>query len=339
MSNRRQFIAGLGSAAAWPLAARAQQPDRMRRIGLLLNGAENDPVQQARVAALREGLAKLDWVEGRNLRIDVRFAAGDSDRARTYAAELVRLAPDVIVTSGNVALRPLQQATRTVPIAIYASYDVQKDFEPVALIAGSPVLIVARKDMPANDLQGLIAWLKANPGKALQGTAGVGSIGHVGGALFQKITGTRIQHVPYRGAGLAMQDLVAGQLDIAIDSPITSLPQVRAGAIKAYAVTAKSRLASAPEIPTADQAGLPGLIMSPWFGLFAPKGTPNDIIGTLNAAVVDALADPIVRRQLADLGQEIFAREQQTPEALGVFQRAEIEKWWPIIKAAGIKGE
>ena len=158
-------------------------------------------------------------------------------------------------------------------------------------------------------------------------------------SFFQKETGTRFQFVPYRGAGPAMQDLIAGQIDLMILDPPTSLPQVRAGSIKAYAVTAKTRLAAAPDIPTVDEAGLPGFYISLWNGLWAPKGTPKDIIAKLNAAVVEALADPTVRQRLADLGQEIPPREQQTPEALAHFQKAEIEKWWPIIKAANIKGE
>jgi tripartite-type tricarboxylate transporter receptor subunit TctC len=216
---------------------------------------------------------------------------------------------------------------------------VVKDFEPVSLIGTMPELIVAKKTMPANDLKGLIAWLKANPGKASQGTSGSGSAGHVAGVFFQNVTGARYQFVPYRGLAPAMQDLVAGQVDMMIDVPTNALPQVRTGGIKVYAVMDKSRLAAAPDIPTVDEAGLPGFYASVWYSLWAPKATPRDVIGKLNAAAVDALADPAVRRRLADIGQEIFPREQQTPEALGALQKAEIEKWWPIIRAANIKGE
>jgi len=221
----------------------------------------------------------------------------------------------------------------TFPLA----YDLMKDFEPVALISSNPFLILARKTLPADDLKGLITWLKANPDKASQAIPTAGS--HVAGILFQKDTGTRFAFVPYRGGAPAMQDLVASQIDMMIIQAAVALPQVRGGAIKAYAVTAKSRFAAAPDVPTVDEAGLPGLHISGWFALFAPKGTPRPVIDRLNAAVVDALADPAIRARLADLGQEIPPREQQTPEALAAFHKAEVEKWWPIIKAANIKGE
>jgi tripartite-type tricarboxylate transporter receptor subunit TctC len=217
------------------------------------------------------------------------------------------------------------------------SYDVVKDFEPVALLSSNPFLILAKKAMPADDLKGLIAWLKANPDKASQAIPTAGS--QVAGILFQKETGTRFALVPYRGGGPEMQDLVAGQIDLMIIQAAVALPQVRAGAIEAYAVTAGSRFAAAPDIPTVDEAGLPGIHISGWFALFAPKGTPKPVIGKLNAAAVEALADADVRARLATLGQEIFPREQQTPEALAVYHKAEIETWWPIIKAANIKGE
>jgi tripartite-type tricarboxylate transporter receptor subunit TctC len=224
--------------------------------------------------------------------------------------------------------------------AVFAlKYDVLEDFEPISLISNAPTLIVAKNAMPANDLDGLVAWLKANPDKASLGIQGVGSGGHVEGIIFQNITGTRFQFVPYRGAAPAVQDLAAGQIDMMFASTTNTLPQVRAGRIKVYAVMAKDRLSVAPDIPTVDEAGLSGLYSSNWQGLWAPKGTPKIIIAKLNAAIMDALADQTVRQRLADLGQEIFPRDQQTPEALGALQKAEIEKWWPIIKAANIKGE
>jgi tripartite-type tricarboxylate transporter receptor subunit TctC len=216
-------------------------------------------------------------------------------------------------------------------------YDLLNDFEPVTLLSTTPYLFLARKSLPADDLKGLIAWLKANPDKASFGTSGA-SISQIAGVRLQKETGTRFGFVPYRGGAPILQDLVAGQIDLAFD-PTMSLEQVRAGQVKAFAVTAAKRLSSAPDIPTVDEAGLPGFYVSLWHGLWAPKRTPKDIITKLNAAAVEALADASVRARLADIGQEIFPREQQTPEALAAFQKAEIERWGPIIKEAGIKAE
>ena len=222
--------------------------------------------------------------------------------------------------------------------AVYAlNYELVKDFEPIMLVATQPLLLVGNKSISAKNLTELIAWLKARPDKAWQGTGG--HLDHVAGVLFQKETGTRFGFVPYRGINQAMQDLVGSQIDLMIATAPISLPAMQAGSINAYAVTAKSRLAIAPNIPTMDEAGVLGLHFSSWQALWAPKGTPKDLITKLNAIVVDALADPVVRQRLADLGQEIFPREQQTPEALGWFQKKEIEKWWPIIKEAGLKPE
>jgi tripartite-type tricarboxylate transporter receptor subunit TctC len=224
--------------------------------------------------------------------------------------------------------------------AIYPlQYDVIGDFEPVALIASQPFLIDSRKNLPADDLKGLIAWIKANPDRVSEGNSGIGTPSHVAGILLQNTLGLRWQMVPYRSAGLSMQDLIAGQIDILLDTPAVSLPQVQAGTIKAYAVTAKSRVAVAPDIPTVDEAGLPGFYFSFWHAIWVPKGTPKPIIAKLNEAVVNALADATVRKRLTDIAQDIYPRDQLTPEALGAFHRAEAAKWWPIIKAAGIKAE
>jgi tripartite-type tricarboxylate transporter receptor subunit TctC len=249
-------------------------------------------------------------------------------------AKLARAAPD----GYTIGLGQLD--TLVLNGAIYnLSYDLKTDFQPIALFASNPQVIVSRKDLPAADLKELIAWLKERPDKATQGTAGAGSAAHISGAYFQSVTGTRFGFVPYRGAAPAMQDLLGGRIDLMFDQVGNALPHVRSGAIKAYAVTAKTRLAAAPEIPTVDEAGLPGFHVSVWRGLFAPKGTPREVIARLNAAVANALADPGVRARLADLGQEAPTREEQTPEALGALHQAEIARWWPIIKAANITAE
>jgi tripartite-type tricarboxylate transporter receptor subunit TctC len=225
---------------------------------------------------------------------------------------------------GNGALYPL-------------TYDLQKDLEPIGLLSTNPQLILGKKTLPADDLKGLVAWLKANPDKATQAVQTAGA--HVAGVLLQQATGARFQFVPYRGAGPAMQDLVSGHIDLLVTQAAVALPQVRAGAIKAFAVTSASRSPVVPDIPTVDEGGVPGLYVAGWFGLFAPRGTPKDVIARLNAALVAALAEPGLRARLAELGQEIAPRELQTPDGLAAYHKAEIEKWWPLIKAANIKPE
>jgi tripartite-type tricarboxylate transporter receptor subunit TctC len=223
---------------------------------------------------------------------------------------------------------------------LYAlQFDLLKDLEPIILIGSEPLLIVGRKSLPADDLKGLIAYLKANPDKASVGIAGVGATGHLTGISFQKETGTRFQFVPYRGNAPAMQDLLAEQIDFMIEPSSNFKSLVGTGSVKPYAITGRARLASSPDIPTADEAGLPGFFASLWYGLWVPRGTPKDIIARLNATMVQVLAGPSVNERFAELGIEITPLVQQSPEALRAFQKAEMERWWPIIKAANIKTE
>ncbi len=230
--------------------------------------------------------------------------------------------------------------THVVNGAIYPlNFDLVKDLEPVAKIASNPMMVVSKNDILAKNLKELIAWIKANDGRVTAGTAGVGSGSHFSGVYFGQLIGTKFQFVPYRGTGPALLDLVAGQIDIIVDQASNSLAQVKSGKIRAYAIMSNKRLAAAPEIPTVDEAGLPGFHVELWSGIWVPKGTPKDIIAKLNSAVSNALADPAVRKRLEEAGLDIPPREQQTPEALGAYQQAEVKKWWPMIKAANIKVE
>jgi tripartite-type tricarboxylate transporter receptor subunit TctC len=325
---RRKFLhlaAGVAALPAVSRIARAQAyPSRpITLVVPFAPGGANDVIGRVLAPKMRASL-------GQSIIIETVAGAGGS----VGTGRVARAAPDgYTFIVGNVG-------THVTNGAVYElKYDVLNDFEPVSLVATQPFLIVAKKAMPTDDLKGLIAWLKANPGKASVGTAGVGATDHVGGALFQALTGTHFQFVPYRGGGPAVQDLVAGQLDIMVESPSITLPQVRSGQLKALAVAGETRLAAAPEVPTVDEAGLPGFYVPFWVGLWAPKGTPKDVIAKLNSAAVTALADPTVSTLLTDLGFEIYSRDQQTPEALTAYQKAEIKKWWPIIKEFGIKAE
>jgi len=222
--------------------------------------------------------------------------------------------------------------------AVYPlNYDLLKDFAPIAMLASGPMLILSRNTVPATNLKEFIAWLKANPENVTYGTGGLASPPHITGLSLQEVTHNKFQFVPFRGSAPALQNVMAGQLDMIIDQASAALSIARGGGARVYAVTAPHRLESAPEIPTVDEAGLPGFHVSIWQGLFAPKGTPKDIIAKINAAVVEALADPAVQKRLKDVGQELPTPEQQTPDGFGAYHKAEIEKWWPIIKAANIK--
>ena len=214
------------------------------------------------------------------------------------------------------------------------NYDLQKDFEPIGLMSINPQLMIARKGLPADDLKGLVAWMKDNPGKIT--FVNQNAAAHVSGVLFEQATGQKVQFIPYRGAGPGMTDLLAGQVDLLVVQAAVALPQVQAGAVKALANLSPQRSAVLPDIPTSDESGVPGLYMSGWFGFFAPKGTPKDVIAKLNAAMVESLGDPAVKKRFADLGLDVASREQQTPAGLAAYHAEEIKKWWPIIKSAGI---
>ena len=325
---RRKFMHLAAGAAALPAVSRIAEAQAyptkpITMIVPFAAGGPTDVIGRILATRMRASLGQPVIVE------NVPGAAGNLGVGR-----VARAAPDGYTI--NVSFL----GTHVFNGAMYSlPYHVLNDFEPVALIADIPYVIVVRRSFPADDLKGLVAWLKANPDKASAATAGSGSPQHVSGVLFQNVTGTRFQFVPYRGAAPAMQDLVGGQVDLMFDSATNSLPHARAGSTRALATTTRSRLATAADVPTADEAGLSGFYFSVWYAVWAPKRTPAAIIAKLNAVIVEALADARVRTSLADQGMEIFPREQQTPIALGAFQNAEIERWWPIIKAANIKGE
>jgi tripartite-type tricarboxylate transporter receptor subunit TctC len=243
-------------------------------------------------------------------------------------ARVARSAPDgYTIVLGNWPSFVVASAT-------YPSlpYDVTRDFEPIAQLPNNPYIVVSKNGLPAKDLKELTDYIRANPGKLSEGTGGAGSGQHVSGVYFQKVTGTSFVVVPYRaGSADVMRDLTAGHIDLSFDQAISALPFVRSGQVRAYAITGKTRLAAAPDIPTVDEAGAPGVYISTWFGLWAPKGTAPDVIARLTNATMEALADPAVRTRLSDLGQEIPPPEQQTAAALSAHLNAELEKWTPII--------
>jgi tripartite-type tricarboxylate transporter receptor subunit TctC len=324
--KRRDFVRlAVGSASMWPLFAHADTYPS-RPITLIVPFAAGGPTDViARLLAERMGAALGQTVLIEN----VTGASGTIAGMRVAHA-----APD------GYTIGIGHWGTHVLNGAIYdLQYDLLKDFEPVALVANGPQLIIGKPALPAADLKQLIAWLKENPNKATAGTAGPGSGAHVSGVFFQKLTGTSFLFVPYRGAGPALNDLMAGHIDLMFDQASNSLAQVRGGTVKAYAVTAPSRLAAAPDIPTVDEAGLPGLYIAYWHGLWAPRSTPIEIIATLNGTIVKALADPALRQRFAELGQEIPPLEKQSPAALRSHQETEIQKWWPIVKTANIRAD
>ena len=302
--------------------------------------------------------AQAQTYPSRQITIVVPFPPGGStDVAGRIMAEKMRplLGQPVIIENvggagGSIAVGRVARAppdgytidigqwdTHVGSIIYPLNYDLQKDFEPIGLISVNPQLMVARKALPADDLKGLVAWMKANPGKIT--FVNQNAAAQVSGILLQQLTGTQVQFIPYRGAGPAMTDLISGQVDLLVVQGAVALPQVRGGTIKAIVNLSPNRSASMPDIPTSDEGGVPGLYMSGWFGFFAPRSTPKDIIDKINSAMVQVLADPAVRTRFAELGLDVASREQQTPEGLAAFQKAEIEKWWPIIRAANVKPE
>lgn len=305
------------------------------------------------------GIARADNFPSRSITIVVPFAAGGpsdvlarilAERMKTTLGETV-LIENVTGAGGSIGVgRALRSSpdgytisfghlgTHVANGAVYKlGYDLVADLDPVALLPSNPMIVVSKNAIPAKSLKELIAWLKAKPAPATAGTAGAGSGSHIAGLYFENATGIKLQYVPYRGTGPAMNDLVAGQIDVMFDQLSNSINQVRADKIRGYAVTDTKRAGSAPDIPTTDEAGLPGFHMTLWSGLWVPKGTPKDIVAKLNTAAVDALNDPAVRKQLENLGLAMPPKDKSSPQALGDWQKAEIAKWWPMIKAANVK--
>jgi tripartite-type tricarboxylate transporter receptor subunit TctC len=324
--HRRAFL-HLAVAASLPASTRiaTAQPYPSRAITLVVPygaGGASDTI--ARILA--EGLRRQV-----NQPIVVENVAGAS--GTIGVGRVARAAPDgYTLVLGGWAPHVLNGAMFNL------HYDVVRDFEPAAVVTSEPLLIVARKTFPANDFMQFIAWLKANPEAATQGTTGAGGMSTVTGLILQRETGTKFKFVPYRGGlGPAMLDLRAGQIDFMIDFATNSVPQLKGGFIKAYAVTSQKRLAALPDVPTTIEIGMPALTVTSWNALFFPKNTPKNIVAKFNGAVQAALTDPTVGRQFSAIEQEIPPREQQTSDGLAALQRAEIERWWPIIKAANIK--
>jgi tripartite-type tricarboxylate transporter receptor subunit TctC len=307
------------------------------------------------------GIAFAEDYPARPITMIVPFPAGGAtDTLARFLAEKMRPAlgqPIVIENIGGAAgsigvTRAVRSAPDGYTLSIGTStthmltgglynlpFDLLRALEPVILIGSEPLMLIGKKDLPADDLKGLIAWLKANPGKASVGIAGVGATGQLAGIAFQKATGTKFEFVPYRGNGPALQDLLGGQIDFMMEPSSNFRSQLGSGNLKPFAVTGHARLKSAPNIPTVDEAGVPGFFASLWYGLWVPKGTSKDIIAKLNATMTQVLFDPQVRQRFADLGIEMTPIDQQSPEALRAYQKAEAERWWPIIKAANIKVE
>jgi tripartite-type tricarboxylate transporter receptor subunit TctC len=314
----------LSAALAWSAASGQSYPARPVTIVVPFPaGGPTDTI--ARILAERMGRSL-----GQSVIVENTTGAGGS----IGVGRVVRSpAEGYMVSIGHIGTHVLNGAIYALP------YDLLKDLEPVAMIATNPQVIVSKTALPARDLGALIAWAKAGGDKVSIGTGGIGTPSHISATYFKQITGDQAQLIHYRGGAPANQDLFAGHIDVFFDQAVTALPNSKAGRVRAYAVTAKTRLGAAPDIPTVDEAGLPGYYMAVWHGLWVAKATPKNIVARLNASIVETLADPGVRDRLAGLGQEIPPVAQQTPEALAAHHRAEIEKWWPLVKTAGIKAE
>jgi tripartite-type tricarboxylate transporter receptor subunit TctC len=319
----KKLIAAVALAAIAGLSCAQAQTYPSRSITLVVPfppGGSTDVA--ARILAER-----MRPVLGQSVIIENQGGAGGS----IAVGRVARAAPD------GYTIDIGQWDTKVGSIIYNLNYDLQKDFEPIGLISNNPQLLVGKKTFAANDLKALVAWMKANPGEAK--FVNQNAAAQVSGILLQQLTGTKVTFIPYRGAGPAMTDLVSGHVDLLVVQGAAALPQVRAGTIKSIANLSPKRSSSMPDIPTSDEGGVKGWYMSGWFGFFAPKGTPKDIIAKLNDAMVQALADPAIKAKFTELGLDVASREQQTPEGLAAFHKAEIEKWWPIIKSASIKGD
>lgn len=319
----RRFAAFLAAASA---AAALAQGYPSRPVNLIVPFSAGGPTDTiARVIAERMGRSL-------NQTIVVENVAGAGGTIANN--KLMKSAADgYTIAIGHLGTHVIAPAVQEL------SVDYVNELEPVAMVATNPQVIVSRTTVPAKDLKEFIAWIKANPGKVSAGTGGPGTPAHISSVYFGDTIGTPLTIIHYKGAGPAMQDVIAGHIDMNFDQAATALAHARGGRVRAYAVTQKTRLKSAPDIPTTDEAGLPGFYMSIWHAFWVPKGTPKDVVAKLNGAIREALADPEVRKRLEGMGQEIPAPEQQTPEALRAHHKAETDKWWPVIKAAGIKAQ
>ena len=315
-----RFLAALALAMMAGSAAAQAQTYPSRQITLVVPfppGGSTDAAARIMAERMRASLGQPVIVE------NIGGAGGSIGVGR-----VARAAPDGYTFDIG------QWDTHVGSIIYKLDYDLARDFEPIALISTNPQLMVAKMDLPASNLKELVEWMKANPGKI--NFVNQNAAANVSGVLFENLTKQKVQFIPYRGAGPAMTDLISGTVDLLVVQGAVALPQIRGSKIKALANLSPQRSASMPDIPTADETGVPGLYMSGWFGFFAPKGTPKDIIAKLNAATVEALADPAVQKRFTEFGLDVAPRAQQTPEGLAAFQKAEIDKWWPIIKDAGI---